>query len=294
MATVDGTGSMWTINGSLFVGSYSYGTLNITNGGTVMVEGTTYVGYIPNQYESSTTTINFGARGGTLTTQSLYASPAQLMGTGTINTRGLVSDVNLVFDSTHGLKQTVTGFGNVAVNLDMSNPNNVGDLGAGWHGTGSLAILNGAAINSVNGYLGYANGASGTATVDGIGSSWTINGSFNVGLNGNGTLNITNGGDVSSFSGCVGQSAGVATVSGSGAKWSNDYLTVLHGTLNIINGGAVTASTVFLDTNTELIAIDVGRGSSLNVGELNAVGGTIRVSCWGGCHGRQYLYTHLR
>ena len=39
--------------------------------------------------------IDFGTNGGTLTTQTLLASPAQLAGTGTINTNGLVSDIDL-------------------------------------------------------------------------------------------------------------------------------------------------------------------------------------------------------
>ena len=47
--------------------------------------------------------------GGTLTTQSLYASPSgvssALTGTGVINANGLVSDVTLVFNSTSSLKR---------------------------------------------------------------------------------------------------------------------------------------------------------------------------------------------
>ena len=40
--------------------------------------------------------INFGPGGGTLTTTSHYVLPAQFSGTGTVNTRGLVSDIDLV------------------------------------------------------------------------------------------------------------------------------------------------------------------------------------------------------
>ena len=61
--------------------------------------------------------------GGTLTTFSLLASPAQLAGTGTINTCGLVSDVNLTFDASHNLQQTLMlqqSGQNITVNLDMS------------------------------------------------------------------------------------------------------------------------------------------------------------------------------
>ena len=59
-----------------------------------------------------------------------------------------MSDLDLVFDSSHGLTQTVPGFGNVTLNLDMSNPSNSGDLGAGYYGNGSLTIKDGLAVTS--------------------------------------------------------------------------------------------------------------------------------------------------
>ena len=62
------------------------GMLSITNGGSVSAAGATYVG----SGAGSTGVIEFGSNGGTLTTQSLYALPSQLTGTGTINTCGLV------------------------------------------------------------------------------------------------------------------------------------------------------------------------------------------------------------
>ena len=92
------------------------GTLSITNGGSVSVYSKTYVGATT----GSSGIIDFGTNGGTLTTDALFASPTQLAGTGTISTCGLVSDINLVFDSTHGAKQTVLFQGanqNITVNL---------------------------------------------------------------------------------------------------------------------------------------------------------------------------------
>ena len=82
--------------------------------------GSTYAAYNP----GATGEIHFS--GGTLTTQSLRASPTQLTGTGTINAHGLVSDVDLLFDSAHGLSRTFTidqTGQDVTVNLDLaSNP----------------------------------------------------------------------------------------------------------------------------------------------------------------------------
>ena len=122
VVTVSGTRSTWNCSGDLYVGNFGNATLYVSSGGSVTVGGASYVGFDA----ASTGIINFSS--GTLSIQSLYASPSQLSGTGTIKTGGLVSDVNLVFDSTHGLSQTLPGFGSVTVNLDMSNPSNVGDL----------------------------------------------------------------------------------------------------------------------------------------------------------------------
>ena len=102
--TVNGAGSTWTHTGDLYVSTN--GTLTIANGGAVTISGLTSVA----SGTGLVGTINFGAGGGTLTTETLYASPTQLTGTGTINTTGLVSDVSLVFDSTHRLRQTVPGY----------------------------------------------------------------------------------------------------------------------------------------------------------------------------------------
>jgi T5SS/PEP-CTERM-associated repeat protein len=71
--TVTDSGSTATGQGDLAVGWVGNGTLNITNGGAVNVSRTTYVG----RYSGSTSTINFGGDGGTLTTGSLAASPSQ-------------------------------------------------------------------------------------------------------------------------------------------------------------------------------------------------------------------------
>ena len=90
---------------------------------------------------------------------------------GTIITGGLVSDVDLVFDAAHGLKQTLTLASlpgqNVTIQFDMSNPANGPTVGAGWIGTGSLTIRNGIAVSTSSGYLGYNRGSAGTATVHG-------------------------------------------------------------------------------------------------------------------------------
>ena len=189
IVTVDGFGSLLTA-GFLNVGYAGTGTLNITNGGTVNA-AKTFVA--PNS--GAVGTINFGANGGTLTATTLYASPTQVTGTGTINTQGLVSDGDLVFDAARGPIQTLSWNDpgqRVTVNLSQAWQS---DLGAGYVGRGSLTISDGVTVSCTEGSLGYGAGSTGTAMVSGAGSTWKIvnAGSLYVGYSGIGVLNITGG-----------------------------------------------------------------------------------------------------
>ncbi|MEN6458187.1 MAG: PEP-CTERM sorting domain-containing protein, partial [Thermoguttaceae bacterium] len=247
-ATVDGAGSMWTNSSDLCVGLSGGGTINITNGGSVSVAGTTYVGK-----NGGTGVINFGSNGGTLATRGLLAASSRLTGTGTVNARGLVTDIDLVFDATHGLSQTTVlnslANQNITINLDMSTAANNGALGVGYEGAGSLMIKDGIAVTSVDGYLGYQSGSTGTATVDGSGSKWTNSGSLYVGYSGSGSLAITGGGSVSNGVGTIGYyngSTSTVTVDGSGSTWTNGVLYVGYwgsGSLAITGGGSVSSTT---------------------------------------------------
>jgi T5SS/PEP-CTERM-associated repeat protein len=242
VAVVDGANSTWTNVGDLRVGRSGGGMLSISNGGTVTVAGSTYAAY----ESGSQGAIHFDH--GTLTTKSLCASPSQVSGTGTINTHGLVSDVDLVFDSTHALKQMFTlNGGNVSVNLDMSDPGSNGDLGVGNRGNGSLLVRDGVRVDSQNGFVGNVLGSTGLATVDGSSSTWTCEDTLYVGYHGgSGTLNINDGATVNSRAGYVGLWPGgtsVVNVNGTNSTWnSSEELFVGYGaggSLNVARGGSV-------------------------------------------------------
>jgi T5SS/PEP-CTERM-associated repeat protein len=256
--TVDGQDSSWSMMDSLNVGGYysGDGTLNITNGGSVSAKRVNVTGR---------STINFGASGGTLTTQNLYAAPTQLTGTGTINTLGLVSDFDLVVDATHGPKQALTWNNTgqtVTVNLDLSGTSGTGSLGLGYVTGGSLAIRDGITIAASSGALGYNAGTTGTAAVEGIGSTWTVGYDLNVGFYGTGTLRISSGGKVSGNSGYLGRNAGATgtvTVDGIGSTLvigNSLYVgTGGPGALTVTNGGGVhvsatSGSTSYIDSGT--------------------------------------------
>ncbi|HBO42410.1 MAG TPA: hypothetical protein DD670_00410, partial [Planctomycetaceae bacterium] len=246
VATVSGAGSTWATIGAMGVGYSGDGTLNISDGGVVTVGGTTMVAWNP----GSTGKIDFGDGGGTLATKMLWASSSQLLGTGTIHARGLVSDVALVFDDDRGTIQTFAITGpmdqNVTVNLNMSNPADVGDLGAGYLTTGSITIRDGMNVNSITGQLGYHSGSSGSATITGANSKWTTSEEFYVGNSGNGTLTVGNGGTLESYYAVIGDedgSSGTATITGGGSTWTNvrDITIGVYGSgvLNVFDGGVV-------------------------------------------------------
>lgn len=273
MVTVGGSGfgSTLAVGGpfnaigcSLYVGYSGTGILNINSGGSVSSTAGTYVGLSP----GSSGTITFD--GGTLSALALAASSSQMVGTGTINVSGLLSDISVVFNASHGLTQTITldSLPNQQISIQLGLSaigNSNGFLGAGWRGTGSLTIEDGIAVETKGGYLGYHSGSSGEATVRGDGSSWQIenpdNGpdscplgnSFYIGKFGSGLLTITDGGSVSnslsdSHIGYGAGSSGIATVGSTSSlsTWAIGYSLYVggsgSGTLNVTTGGSVLAS----------------------------------------------------
>ncbi|MCP4376470.1 MAG: PEP-CTERM sorting domain-containing protein [bacterium] len=200
VVTVSGAGSTWTDSRGLYIGIEGSGTLTIADGGLVDILGNTHVSY----NSTASGTINFD--NGTLTTGGFLGAVADLSGAGTINAKGLVSDVDLVFDASHGLTQTLTvndSERNITINLDVGD---LAPMGAGYAGEGSTRISDGMVIKSPRGYIGYQAGSTGVVTVDGAGSIWTIfdengnvygGGMLSVGMSGAATLTIINGGLVS-------------------------------------------------------------------------------------------------
>jgi T5SS/PEP-CTERM-associated repeat protein len=298
---VDGSGSSWTMTGqsNLYVGyaTTGSGTLNITNGGAITVDGTGSNGnaYIGNSYIYAglgTAALNFGSGGagyvgGTFTTRSLYASPSQMTGTGTINCNGLVTDAAVAFTTTTSpvLSMTDSNGGTVTVNLNMSVPTVNGPLGVGYGGAGSLNISGAQVVTSNAGYLGFKPGSNGTATISGSGSEWNSGPAF-VGEYGTGTLNVNNGGTfnagnsnfyIADASGQLAATASIGTVNldGAGTTATAGQMIVGYtgtGTVNITNGATLTTS-----------------GSYDNVGDLLHTSGIVNVNGPGSTWNDAYL-----
>ncbi|QRM29625.1 autotransporter domain-containing protein [Microvirga sp. VF16] len=121
-----------------------------------------------------------------------------------------------------------------------------GVLTVGDTSTGTLVIVNGGVIRSVDGVIGATFGSSGMVTVRDNGSQW-ITTRLYLGTGGTGTLSIENGGSVTSTGVALGShvdtSSGSMTVTGAGSRLrSNALLSVGDsgtGVLTIENGGTV-------------------------------------------------------
>ena len=287
--TVNGVGSNWINSSNLEIGLNGTGILNIQNGGTVAVGG-----YIGNGAGASTINLdggilsvlgnididkfNIGSVAGSSGNYTIGAGKTisattvsvGKFGTGNlnINNGGMIS---ISSDSFVGEKNG--SIGTATIDGAGSNLTNTFDftVGGGGGGTGTLNILNGGTVSSLRGYLGRGVGSSGTATVDGVGSVWSISNTLRVGENGNGILNIQNGGTITSLSGGVGSgytSIGTVTVDGAGSTWANNFTLSVGkggtGILNIQNGGTVTSSNVFLGDGTGSIGTSTVDGADSN------------------------------
>ena len=276
---VTGAGTSWSNGGNLDIGDYGTGTLTISGGAVANVAGDTVVGK-----SSGSGNINFD--NGTLVTGGLVASASELSGTGVINTKGIVTDIDLLFDQDHGLQRQFVWSSpdqNIEVNLNVSG----GSMGAGYRGQGSLTVTDGLKIESNDGYLGYHTGADGTASVSGVGSIWAASDYLYVGYRGTGEMEIENGGVVSSFRGRIADvagSSGRVTISGIGSGWTlEDGLSVGTGgtgTLEILAGGSISSDwgLVGSATSSRGTATVSGNGSSwANTGSVHVRRGDLIV-----------------
>ena len=206
--------------------------------------------------------LTLAPNGGTLTTHALFGT--QVSGTGTINTHGLITDMDTVLGSTYALQNAVAiqkPGTNVTVNLDLTTGKDA--IGAGWTGAGTMTIRDGITVGSYGGYVGYNSGSTGVALVTGTGSAWVVNPNYGslspliIGNSGSGTLSIMGGGSVTYVSGAhssVGDSlgsTGVVNVDGPGSYFSlnTPYYCVGNGgrgTLSITNGGGVSGGPAYV------------------------------------------------
>ena len=145
--------------------------------------------------------------------------------------------------------------------------------------SGVLTISNGGTVSSVQGYLGFNSGSTGTVAVTGAGSTWSSSLALVIGNSGTGALTIANGGAVSSNFGAIGSTAtgtGTVVVDGAGSSWTNSGALLVGdsgtGTLTIANGGAVSSNLGAIGsdtTGTGTVVVDGANSAWINSGNLN-------------------------
>ena len=271
--TVDGANSTWTNTGTLDVGNNGNGELHITNGGLV-TNTISHIAYAAGR----TGVVTVDGIDSTWTSTGIlsvgYSGNGELAITdgGTVNsTSGYVGFMG----SSHGT---------ASVDGEDSLWHMTGELGVARYGNNSdLSITGGGKVESVGGFIGYADDVTGSTIVDGTGSAWLNTGSLRVGESGHGELSITNGGHVTSANSFIGNlagSTGTVVVDGAGGNSTWDDAGVItishlgHGYLSIINGGKVSSAGGIIADEAGTIAIVTVDGSDsawTNTGQL-AVG----------------------
>ena len=276
--TVGGAGS--TLTGSnLYIGNFGSGTATISSGGSASISNYCLVGVDG----GGTGVMNVSGTGASLLAYHLSVG-ATLDGDGA----GIlhITDGGSVYTSTVGGIQGVwIGYGTASAMVDGKGSSLI-NRGGGFSVTSStsatLTICNGGTV-STEGNGAFIGGdpwgnpptPSGLITVDGAGSALNIVGEqFTVGYIGGGTLTVSRGASVTAANVVIAAdsgSNGVVQVDGAGSEWT-DTSSVTVGSsgtavVSITGGGTVAAAGGLAINRLSLLAMDVGRGSSLVIGE---------------------------
>jgi T5SS/PEP-CTERM-associated repeat protein len=183
------------------------------------------------------------------------------LGNGTLNiTNGGQATVVGVLDNE--IAYGIGSVGVVTVDGAGSSLSYSGRLYVGYFGNGTLNVTGGAHASLDNlgdrTYVGLRSNATGTVLIDGLGSLLTTRRGMYIGYNGNGILNIRNKGQLIndtnevSYIGRFAGSSGTVTIDGMSSTWSTSGGEI-HvgeaggGTLNVTNGGSVSALIVFVN-----------------------------------------------
>ena len=140
-------------------------------------------------------------------------------------------------------------------------------------------------LTNAFGRVGRNAGSIGAAAVSGVGSKWINNNNLTIGDYGQGTLAVETSGEVSNRSfgilGFFAGSTGMATVSGTGSKWTSGSGLIVgyfgSGTLGIDTGGQVSSENCTLGSS----AGSTGAATVTGVGSVLTSGGGISVGAAG-------------
>lgn len=283
VATVTGTGSLWSSLGDMTVGFLGSGELTVGDNARVEVAGLGNVGLFAGSQGALTVasgaslataasltvgnagngalTVEGGASvasaglfigveaesaGDAVVSAAALATGSMIvgnLGTGTLT----ILDGGTVTSDGVSIGDQAQSSGVVSVAGPGSALANAGFLLVGNEGNGTLAITGGGSVvTQDSAFIGGGPTGSGSATIDGTGSSWSVGSFFDVGSSGVGVLAIGNGGRLDTAGtaaiGFQEGSSGAVSVSGAGSIWDASLLSVgFHGIggLSILEGGVV-------------------------------------------------------
>jgi T5SS/PEP-CTERM-associated repeat protein/autotransporter-associated beta strand protein len=291
---ISGTGGLITSGpGTLILqGADSYSGGTTVTSGTVQLGNTLALGAAPGRLAVNAGTVDLhgfspmigalsGISGGSITTLSSGTATLKVNGTASTLYGGKLTAGSGALTLIKSGGGTLTLTGNSALGGNLVS----GSLGA-------IQISGGGVVSDSTGIAGYGGGA---VTVTGAGSKWANTSALDIGDLGSGALTITAGGSVSSagssYLGFDSGSKGVATVSGSGSKWTTAatlYAGNLgSGTLTVAAGGLVSDGNGLLaeQPGTSAAVVVSGSGSrwtNTNIAEIGVSGtGTLSIGAGG-------------
>ncbi len=263
-ATLTGSGTSMSLSLELNVGLEGTGTLNVNNGGTILVTDGVRLG----DQTTGAGTVNIDGASSKITSSANTWIGDE--GTGTV---ALTNGADFYADLVTYIGYASTGTGTLTLDGSGTYWESGGDFFVGVSGSGNVSVTNGAEI--VGDYVSFGKepGSSATIIVDGAGSSWANTGDLYVAERGTADLTISNGATVSNAVAYIGydnDTVGTVIVDGAGSMWTNSSNVYVGedgtGTLTISNGGTVS----------------IGGLATLVLGNASASSGTLNIGAASG------------
>lgn len=259
--TVSGTLGRWTNDADLVIGEAGSGTLSILQSGSVASTNA-----VLGRMAGGSGILAVDGAGSHFDISRLLSIGEA--GSGSVSiTAGATVEVGA--DATLG--GSASGSGSLSMAGSGSRMTVAGRMTVGDEGTGTLSLLSGAELTSSSALIGAAHGATGTATLGGLGTLWTVSDELALGT---GSLSLGTSAALSTGSASIGSLSGetaTVTLSGSGTAWDNSGTLAIGtsgtGSLSIGTGSTVSTQSAVAGVagaSSGSVSID-GNGSALTI-----------------------------
>lgn len=255
-----GEGSRLDVTGTLTTGFSGHGTVSIEAGAWLASGGADFA-----TGAGSSAVLSVDGNGSRLASSTLIFGGAG-NATGTLTAGGVIA---IGGNATLGLD--TSGRGDLTLRGAGSTMTVAGRMTIAENGSGTLTMLEAAQLSSASAMIGAAHGATGTVSLSGLDTLWTVSGELSLGT---GTLQAGTSAGLATGSASIGALAGdaaSASLQGDGTHWTNRGLLTIGdkgtGTLSIGTGASVASAgavTGLAAGSSGNVIID-GNGSALSV-----------------------------